>query len=106
GDRFHQRICDSRVRHAVFPSQYQYIGRRSQSASRECEAGIGQRKAWCGARTRRLKSPQPAHEEAREVSMKIARIDQFFPRRRMRLVRITTDTGLTGWGATTLEGKP
>jgi galactonate dehydratase len=38
--------------------------------------------------------------------MKIARIDQFFPRRRMRLVRITTDTGLVGWGETTLEGKP
>jgi galactonate dehydratase len=38
--------------------------------------------------------------------MKITRIDQFFPRRRMRLVRITTDTGLVGWGETTLEGKP
>src|SRR3954470_22692369 len=38
--------------------------------------------------------------------MKIARIDQFFPRQRMRLVRITTDTGLVGWGETTLEGKP
>ncbi len=38
--------------------------------------------------------------------MKIARIDQFFPRRRMRLVRITTDSGLVGWGETTLEGKP
>jgi galactonate dehydratase len=38
--------------------------------------------------------------------MRIARIDQFFPRRRMRLVRITTDTGLVGWGETTLEGKP
>src|SRR5437667_12783859 len=38
--------------------------------------------------------------------MKIARIDQFFPRRRMRLVRITTDSGLIGWGETTLEGKP
>jgi galactonate dehydratase len=38
--------------------------------------------------------------------MKIARIDQFFPRRRTRLVRITTDTGLVGWGETTLEGKP
>jgi galactonate dehydratase len=38
--------------------------------------------------------------------MKIARIDQFFPRQRMRLVRITTDTGLDGWGETTLEGKP
>ena len=38
--------------------------------------------------------------------MKIARIEQFFPRHRMRLVRITTDTGLVGWGETTLEGKP
>lgn len=38
--------------------------------------------------------------------MKITRIEQFFPRRRMRLVKITTDTGLTGWGETTLEGKP
>ena len=38
--------------------------------------------------------------------MKIARIDQFFPRRRMRLVKITTDTGIVGWGETTLEGKP
>lgn len=38
--------------------------------------------------------------------MKIASIEQFFPRSRMRLVRITTDNGLTGWGETTLEGKP
>lgn len=38
--------------------------------------------------------------------MKIARIDQFFPRQRIRLVRITTDTGLVGWGETTLEGSP
>src|SRR5215475_409630 len=38
--------------------------------------------------------------------MKIATIAQFFPRSRMRLVKITTDTGLTGWGETTLEGKP
>jgi galactonate dehydratase len=38
--------------------------------------------------------------------MKIARIEQFFPRKRTRLVRITTDTGLVGWGETTLEGKP
>ena len=38
--------------------------------------------------------------------MKIARIEQFFPRHRMRLVRITTDNGLVGWGETTLEGKP
>ena len=38
--------------------------------------------------------------------MNIARIDQFFPRRRMRFVRIITDTGLVGWGETTLEGKP
>src|SRR4051794_21007376 len=38
--------------------------------------------------------------------MKIAKIDQFFPRRRTRLVKITTDNGLIGWGETTLEGKP
>ncbi len=38
--------------------------------------------------------------------MKIARIEQFFPRSRMRLVKITTDTGIIGWGETTLEGKP
>ena len=38
--------------------------------------------------------------------MRIARIDQFFPHKRMRLVRITTDTGIEGWGETTLEGKP
>ena len=38
--------------------------------------------------------------------MKIAKIEQFFPRHRMRLVRITTDSGLVGWGETTLEGKP
>ena len=30
--------------------------------------------------------------------MKIAKIEQFFPRHRMRLVRITTDNGLVGWG--------
>ena len=38
--------------------------------------------------------------------MKIARIEQFFPRPRMRLVKITTDDGIVGWGETTLEGKP
>jgi galactonate dehydratase len=38
--------------------------------------------------------------------MKIARVEQFFPRPRIRLVKITTDTGLEGWGETTLEGKP
>jgi galactonate dehydratase len=38
--------------------------------------------------------------------MRIARIEQFFPRKRMRLVKITTDTGIVGWGETTLEGKP
>src|SRR5919197_2860374 len=37
--------------------------------------------------------------------MKIVRIEQFFPRVRTRLVKITTDTGLVGWGETTLEGK-
>jgi len=38
--------------------------------------------------------------------VKIDRIEQFFPRNRTRLVKISTDTGLTGWGETTLEGKP
>ena len=38
--------------------------------------------------------------------MKITNIDQFFPRRRTRLVKITADNGLVGWGETTLEGKP
>lgn len=38
--------------------------------------------------------------------MKIVKIEQFFPRRRMRLVKITTDSGIVGWGETTLEGKP
>lgn len=38
--------------------------------------------------------------------MKIAKIEQFFPRFRTRLVKVTTDAGLVGWGETTLEGKP
>lgn len=38
--------------------------------------------------------------------MKIATIEQYFPLPRVRLVKITTDTGITGWGETTLEGKP
>lgn len=38
--------------------------------------------------------------------MKIVRIEQFRPKVRTRLVRITTDNGLQGWGETTLEGKP
>lgn len=38
--------------------------------------------------------------------MKIATIEQFFPLPRVRLVKITTDHGLVGWGETTLEGKP
>ena len=38
--------------------------------------------------------------------MKIDRIEQFFPRPRVRLVKITTDSGIVGWGETTLEGKP
>ena len=38
--------------------------------------------------------------------MKIARIEQFFPLPRVRLVKFHTDTGLVGWGETTLEGKP
>lgn len=38
--------------------------------------------------------------------MKIARIEQFFPRPRMRLVKVTTNDGIVGWGESTLEGKP
>ena len=38
--------------------------------------------------------------------MKIATVEQFFPLHRTRLLKITTDTGLSGWGETTLEGKP
>lgn len=38
--------------------------------------------------------------------MRIAKIEQYFPRKRMRLVKVTTDNGLVGWGETTLEGKP
>ncbi len=38
--------------------------------------------------------------------MKIAKIEQFRPKHRTRLVRITTDNGIVGWGETTLEGKP
>jgi galactonate dehydratase len=40
------------------------------------------------------------------AAMKIVKIEQFFPRVRTRLVKITTDQGLVGWGETTLEGKP
>ena len=38
--------------------------------------------------------------------MKIAKIEQFFPRKRTRLVKITTDNGIVGWGESTLEGRP
>lgn len=38
--------------------------------------------------------------------MKIAKIEQFFPLPRVRLVKITTDNDIVGWGETTLEGKP
>ncbi|MCC7357920.1 MAG: galactonate dehydratase [Anaerolineales bacterium] len=38
--------------------------------------------------------------------MKIAKIEQFAPRQRTRLVKVTTDNGLVGWGETTLEAKP
>jgi galactonate dehydratase len=38
--------------------------------------------------------------------LKIAKIEQFRPKPRTRLVKITTDTGIIGWGETTLEGKP
>lgn len=38
--------------------------------------------------------------------MKIAKIEQFRPKHRTRLVKITTDSDIVGWGETTLEGKP
>ena len=38
--------------------------------------------------------------------MKIGRIEQFAPRVRTRLGKVTTDNGLVGWGETTLESKP
>lgn len=38
--------------------------------------------------------------------MKIVKIEQFFPRNRTRLVKVTTDQELVGWGETTLEAKP
>ena len=38
--------------------------------------------------------------------MKIVKIEHFFPRQRTRLVKITTDVGIVGWGEATLEGKP
>jgi galactonate dehydratase len=38
--------------------------------------------------------------------MRITKVEQFFPRPRMRLVKVTTNDGLVGWGETTLEGKP
>ena len=38
--------------------------------------------------------------------MKITKVDQFAPRNRTRLIRISTDTGIEGWAESTLEGKP
>ena len=38
--------------------------------------------------------------------MKIKRIDQFSPRPRTRLIRISTDNGIEGWAESTSEGKP
>ncbi len=38
--------------------------------------------------------------------MEIVRIEQFYPAPRIRLVKITTDDGLVGWGESTLEGRP
>ena len=40
------------------------------------------------------------------MNLKIAKIEQYRPKHRTRLVRITTDSGISGWGETTLEGKP
>ncbi len=38
--------------------------------------------------------------------MQVTKIEQFFPRQRTRLIKVTTDEGLVGWGETTLEGRP
>ena len=38
--------------------------------------------------------------------MKIIKIEQFYPQKRTRFCKITTDNGLVGWGETTLEGRP
>ena len=38
--------------------------------------------------------------------MKIVSVEQYFPKPRIRLVKITTDSGISGWGETTLEGRP
>ncbi|MBN1933757.1 MAG: galactonate dehydratase [Anaerolineae bacterium] len=38
--------------------------------------------------------------------MKITQIEQFFPHKRIRLVKVSIDEGLTGWGEVTLEGRP
>ena len=56
-----------------------------------------------GSNEQAVNRPSTAGKEA---TMKIAKIDQFFPKPRIRLVKITTDDGLTGWGETTLEGRP
>ena len=37
--------------------------------------------------------------------MKIFRIEQYRLRHRCQLVKVTTDSGVVGWGETTLEGK-
>jgi galactonate dehydratase len=38
--------------------------------------------------------------------LKIVSVETFYPRRRLRLVRVRTDSGPVGWGEATLEGKP
>lgn len=40
------------------------------------------------------------------MNLKITKVEQYRPKHRTRLVRITTDSGISGWGETTLEGKP
>lgn len=41
-----------------------------------------------------------------QIPLKIAKIEQFQPKHPTRLIKITTDAGIVGWGETTLEGKP
>ena len=38
-------------------------------------------------------------------TLKVAKVEQFYPAQRTRLVKITTDNGIVGWGESTLEGK-
>src|SRR6476661_10044641 len=69
------------------------------------EAGVPHAAGEIG--TMRRRAAHGANDVVRGgLSVKIAKIEQFFPRPRMRLVKVTTDDGIVGWGESTLEGKP